>query len=176
MAATELAVRTSAGKLQGKLSHASDGSVARAFLRVPYAAADRYAAPTAPEPWEGVRDATKNGLEPVQRDEQRLPFQVPRGGGVDLETGLPDFMSEEDQHTLNVFTPTGVSSEHGPLPVLFYIFGGGFNNGAASLPMYDGTRLCNRMSGAVVVVVNYRLGPRCVVCLRAACSQLSSLK
>ena len=37
-------------------------------------------------------------------------------------------------------------------------FRAGFNNGAGSLPMYDGTRLCNRQRGAVVVAINYRLG------------------
>ena len=178
-------VSTSSGQLQGKLTHAADGSRARAFLRVPYASAARYAMPSAPESWEGVRDATTNGLEPVQRDEQRLPFQVPRENGLDPQTGLPDYMGEADQHTLNIFTPTAGQPRNdaevlGPLPVLFYIFGGGFNNGAASLPMYDGTRLCNRMGGAVVVVVNYRLGElqttafsRHVRVLRCVCALLS---
>ena len=97
----------------------------------------RFAAPQPADPWEGVRDATSHGKEPVQRDEQRLPFQVPRGDGIDAD-GLPDYMSE-DSLTLNVYTPSQPGPAPGPLPVLFYIYGGGFNNGAGSLPMYDGT-------------------------------------
>ena len=105
-----------------------------------------------------MRDATAYGKEPVQGDEGRLPFQVPRGDELDSETGLPAYMGE-DSLTLNIFTPTcEPAAGNGPLPVLFYIYGRGFNNGAGSLPTYDGTRLANRQGGAVVVAINYRLG------------------
>ena len=163
-----LTVRVTQGELRGKLSSSVKGDEARAFLGIPYAAPPcvpppptlltppssltrtvggggrsigdlRFAAPQPAGPWEGVRDATSHGKEPVQRDEQRLPFQVPRGDGIDAD-GLPDYMSE-DSLTLNVYTPSQPGPAPGPLPVLFYIYGGGFNNGAGSLPMYDGTAL-----------------------------------
>ncbi|NED93025.1 carboxylesterase family protein, partial [Streptomyces sp. SID11233] len=41
-------------------------------------------------------------------------------------------------------------------PVMFWIHGGGFLNGAASMPLYDGTSLAGR--GVTVVSVEYRLG------------------
>jgi para-nitrobenzyl esterase len=161
MAAPQLLVQTSLGGLGGKISTAVTGESARAFLNVPYAApplgALRFKEPQPPLPWAGTRDATAYGKEPVQGDEGRLPFQVPRGEGRDPETDLPSYMGE-DSLTLNIFTPTTEAGrDAGPLPVLFYIYGGGFNNGAGSLPMYDGTRLANRQGGAVVVAINYRL-------------------
>jgi para-nitrobenzyl esterase len=138
------------------------GESARAFLNVPYCAPPlgslRFREPQPPLPWDGTRDATAYGKEPVQGDEGRLPFQVPRGDERDAGTGLPAYMAE-DSLSLNVFTPVGEpAGGSAPLPVLFYIYGGGFNNGAGSLPMYDGTRLANRQGGAVVVTINYRLG------------------
>jgi para-nitrobenzyl esterase len=41
--------------------------------------------------------------------------------------------------------------------VLVWIYGGGFSNGNAALPLYWGDRLARR--GAVVVKLGYRLGP-----------------
>ena len=41
-------------------------------------------------------------------------------------------------------------------PILFYIHGGGYNNGSGSSPLYDGGNLCRR-GDVVVVTVNHRL-------------------
>ncbi len=56
----------------------------------------------------------------------------------------------EDCLTLNVWAPEGTH-----LPVLVWVFGGGFENGAAS--MFDGEALA-RAAGCVVVTINYRVG------------------
>jgi len=45
--------------------------------------------------------------------------------------------------------------EQGGLPVLVYIFGGGFQNGDGSEPRYDGESMAGK--GIVAVTVNYRL-------------------
>ena len=152
-------VRISGGVIAGTVTTAVTGEHAHAYLNIPYAApplgALRFAAPQPASAWAGVRDGSRYGLEPVQQDEERLPFQLPRSGQLDPATGLPDYMGE-DCLALNVFTPTSPAGLMGPLPVMFYIFGGGFNNGANSLPMYDGTRLCNCKQPVVVVTVNYR--------------------
>ncbi len=58
----------------------------------------------------------------------------------------------EDCLSLNLWTPQGGHK----LPVMVWIHGGGFTNGAAALPRYDGTQLAGR--GVVVVSFNYRLG------------------
>ncbi len=61
----------------------------------------------------------------------------------------------EDCLYLNVWTPASSSgSEH--LPVMVWIYGGGFQAGAASEPRQDGENLAHK--GVVVVSMNYRLG------------------
>src|SRR6185436_8444782 len=43
------------------------------------------------------------------------------------------------------------------LPVMFWIYGGGFTEGSTSIAVYDGVELAKK--GVVVVSANYRVGP-----------------
>jgi para-nitrobenzyl esterase len=52
---------------------------------------------------------------------------------------------------------TGAESATERRPVMVYFFGGAFTEGAGSVPLYDGDALARK--GAVVVTMNYRLGP-----------------
>ncbi len=61
---------------------------------------------------------------------------------------------DEDCLYLNVWTP---ANRPGPLPVMIWIHGGGHATGSGSRSLYNGRRLAER--GAVVVTINYRLGP-----------------
>ena len=56
---------------------------------------------------------------------------------------------------LNVFTPASPSTSS-KLPVKVFIYGGSFTSGGNSDPLYNG---CNLATDAVVVTLNYRLGP-----------------
>ncbi len=58
----------------------------------------------------------------------------------------------EDCLYLNVWTPAKSAGEK--LPVLVYVFGGGFQNGDGSEPRYDGESMARK--GIVAVSVNYR--------------------
>ncbi|KAF9146385.1 hypothetical protein BGX30_000731 [Mortierella sp. GBA39] len=58
---------------------------------------------------------------------------------------------------LNVFTPKLNAGKSGLLPVMFYIHGGSFINGAGSDPSFDGANMASR-GQVVVVTINYRLG------------------
>ena len=60
----------------------------------------------------------------------------------------------EDCLFLNVWAPAAPSPNR--LPVLVYIYGGGFNEGSIAVPIYDGASLASRH--AVIVTVNYRVG------------------
>src|SRR5581483_160977 len=60
----------------------------------------------------------------------------------------------EDCLYLNVWTPA--NSAEAKLPVMAWIYGGGFAAGAASEPRQDGSKLAEK--GVVVVSMNYRLG------------------
>lgn len=84
--------------------------------------------------WRGVRDATQHGTS------------APQNGS--------DGPGSEDCLFLNVCTP-GLR-DGGKRPILFYIHGGGYNNGSGSNPLYDGVRLCRR-GDVVVVTLNHRL-------------------
>ncbi len=61
----------------------------------------------------------------------------------------------EDCLYLNVWTGAAAAAER--RPVMVYFFGGAFTEGAGSIPLYDGDALAKK--GAVVVTMNYRLGP-----------------
>src|SRR4051794_28547119 len=58
----------------------------------------------------------------------------------------------EDCLYLNVWTPA--KSDREKLPVLVYVFGGGFQNGDGSEPRYDGESMARH--GIVTVSINYR--------------------
>ncbi|RJP33077.1 MAG: carboxylesterase family protein [Actinobacteria bacterium] len=119
----------------------------RTYLGIPYAAPPmgerRWRPPQPAEPWKGTRECTDFGPACPQ---VRLPQKI---GGVGLER-----MSEDCLY-LNVWSPAGDQSER--LPVMVWLHGGAFQLGAGSLANYDGHRLAGK--GAIVVTVNYRLGP-----------------
>ncbi len=72
--------------------------------------------------------------------------------GVSMPGETPPSTSEDCLY-LNVWAPVGKSHA----PVMVWIHGGGYANGATSMPLYRGDRLARR--GVVVVSIAYRLGP-----------------
>lgn len=68
--------------------------------------------------------------------------------------GAPPKVSEDCLY-LNVWTPARTPNER--LPVMVWIYGGGFVAGMTSIPLYDGTRLAQQ--GVIVVSIAYRVGP-----------------
>lgn len=136
-----LLVATTSGLVRGR---ASDGVLE--YLGIPYAAAPvgdlRFRRPVAPPTWPGVREATEFGpLAP--QSSAALGAYVP---GDPLEQG-------EDCLVLNVFMPEDAS---GPIPVMVFVHGGAFFNGASSSRLYRPHALVRR--GVAVVTFNYRLG------------------
>ncbi|MFE3202599.1 carboxylesterase/lipase family protein [Embleya sp. NPDC059237] len=133
--AASTVVRTDAGAVRGRVD-----STARVFQGIPYAAPPmrdlRWASPQPAEPWPGVRDAGKPGNRCAQ------------GRGV-----IDEPSTAEDCLFLNVTTPHTTGKRK--LPVMVWIHGNGFINGAAAL--YGAQRLA--ADGDVIVVSpNYRLG------------------
>jgi para-nitrobenzyl esterase len=113
------------------------------YRGIPYAAppigALRWMPPKPAKPWTEVRKADTFGNDCMQ-----TPFP----GDAAPTTGAP----AEDCLTVNVWTPA--RSEK--VPVLVWIHGGGFVNGAGSPKVYDGTAFAR--DGVVFVSLNYRLG------------------
>jgi para-nitrobenzyl esterase len=135
-------VSTSYGMLQGT----ADGGVT-VFRGVPYAKPPlgplRFRPPEKPEPWSGVRDATRFG--PVA-PQAKSPIGDLLGVTVDG--------ADEDCLTLNVWTP---AADGGRRPVMLWLHGGAFVIGAGSQALYNGATLARR-GDVVVVTINYRLG------------------
>ncbi|HEX7080698.1 MAG TPA: carboxylesterase family protein [Gammaproteobacteria bacterium] len=147
-AAIEDPVRLDAGLVSGGETTPSG---VRVFRGLPFAAPpvgeNRWRAPQPVEPWEGVRDASKFGNVCVQHETE------PRYVNIANMEGSPPM--SEDCLYLNVWTPA--ESPDDRLPVMVFFYGGAFTDGGGAAPLYDGTALAER--GAVVVTMNYRLGP-----------------
>ncbi|MEM5516275.1 carboxylesterase family protein [Henriciella sp. AS95] len=129
---------------QGDVKGLSEDGI-NVFRGIPYAAppvADlRWAPPTAPASWEGIRDASAFGPSCVQ------PPVPPTSVYND-----PPESASEDCLSLNVWSPADAEDA----PVIVWIHGGSLRIGGAAQPVYDGTAYAER--GVVFVSINYRLG------------------
>jgi para-nitrobenzyl esterase len=76
--------------------------------------------------------------------------------GVSMPGETPPAVSEDCLY-LNLWSPAKAKTAHHHLPVIVWIYGGGYINGSASMPLYWGDRLAQK--GAIVVTIAYRLGP-----------------
>ncbi len=121
------------------------------YKGIPFAAPPlgelRWKAPQAPEPWEGVLDCDAFGPSPMQG--KPAPFMF-----WSEEFLIPADPISEDCLYLNVWT--GAKSSDEQLPVMVYIYGGGFRSGGSGCAIYDGTSMASK--GVVFVSINYRVG------------------
>ncbi|GAA0529532.1 carboxylesterase family protein [Rhizomicrobium palustre] len=127
------------GQLEGTIE---DGL--SVYRGIPFAAPPvgdlRWRAPAPATKWSGVRKADQFGPQCVQ-------------GGF----GPPDPKAgpmSEDCLYLNVWSPAKTAKDK--VPVLVWIYGGGFNGGATSIPGYSGEVLAKK--GVVLVSIAYRVG------------------
>ena len=133
-------VKTQLGIVEGK----GDGAVTE-FLGIPYAQPPlgdlRWKPPVPAAKWNGVRKALDFGPHCLE-------------GRVYGDMNFRDSGGSEDCLTLNVWAPAKPASTK--LPVMVWIYGGGFVAGATSEPRQDGTHLAQH--DVIVVSMNYRLG------------------
>ena len=109
----------------------------------------RWKAPQPVAPWTGVRKADHWGDACMQ------PSAKTRSLGVNLAIDLPDSPKmSEDCLYLNVTTPA--KSPGAKLPVMVWVYGGAYAEGAGNMPISDGNHLAKK--GAIVVTFNYRVG------------------
>jgi para-nitrobenzyl esterase len=137
---SSLEVTTKLGKVAGK----QEGDV-RAFLGIPYAAPPvgplRWREPMPAAKWSGIRQATAFGPHCMQ-----APFFA--------DMIFRDPGPSEDCLTLNIWTPA--KDKAAKLPVMVWIYGGGYQGGSTSEARQDGKVLAE--NGVIVVTMNYRLG------------------
>ncbi len=135
-----------AGNIRGVLQ--PNGT--HAWLGIPFAKPPvnelRWQAPQPVAPWQDVLEANQ-------------PLHICPQFVSPLTEGVPDpdgdgIVGEEDCLYVSVYSPANASADR-PLPVMFWIFGGGNNSGYAA--DYNGSTLA-KTHDVVVVTVNYRLG------------------
>ena len=133
-------VHIDGGPVRGQASAA-----VAAFKGIPFAKPPvgelRWRPPQAPAAWHDVREAKAFGPDCLQ---------VPLPGDSAPLSVTP----AEDCLYLNVWTPARFKGRR--LPVMVWIYGGGFVNGGSSPAEYDGTAFAR--DHVVLVSFNYRLG------------------
>ncbi len=129
---------------QGAVEGVTDYGV-DSFKGIPFAAPPvgplRWRAPQPAASWSGVRLGDHFAPDCMQQ-------------GVAFDDAPLTVKSAEDCLYLNVWRPAG--SEGKKLPVMVWIYGGGFVSGGTSPAIYDGASFAK--DGVVFVSLNYRLG------------------
>lgn len=127
-------VKVKEGLIQGNVENGL-----AVFKGIPFAAPPvgelRWKAPQPAQSWSGVKEVTKFATAPFQG-------------------GNPPSGKSEDCLYLNVWSPAKTANEK--LPVLVWIYGGGFAFGSTSEPVYNGEKLAKK--GVVLVSIAYRVG------------------
>lgn len=140
---TGLTVRTEAGALEGALL---DSGI-RIFKGIPFAAPPtgdrRWRPPEPPERWSGVRQATEWGADCPQP-------APPPGGPSNSRIGK----QSEDCLNLNIWAPSAGPGEN--LPVMVWLYGGGYMVGSATDGLFDGEKFAQQ--GVILITANYRVG------------------
>ncbi len=150
---------TTCGRIRGICN-----SKCNKFLGLRYAKANRFEYSKLEEPFTETYDATKMGDScPQSRtwvefehldNPERLFYHKEYRKGI-------KFNYSEDCLNLNIFTPNFLTTKSlgeslGPLPVIVFIHGGGFNSGSNSEMPFDGTYFAQH--GIITVFINYRVG------------------
>ncbi len=133
-------IKLNNGQIQGSIN---DGVLS--FKGVPFAQPPigelRWRAPQAVKPWSGVRKSTDYGPDCMQE-----PFP---SDAAPLGT-----KPAEDCLVANIWRPAQATAKK--LPIMVWIYGGGFVNGGSSPSVYAGDQFAKQ--GVVFVSFNYRVG------------------
>ncbi|MFM0616287.1 carboxylesterase family protein [Paraburkholderia nemoris] len=135
---------TGGGAVQGAMTN---GVIA--YKGVPFAAPPvgslRWQPPQPIAAWSGVRQTTSFGHDCMQANDPAV-------------TPLATTPSEDCLY-LNIWRPansTAAATQNPKLPVMVWIYGGGYVVGGTSMPQYDGTQFAKQ--GVILVTFNYRVG------------------
>ncbi|MEO8097919.1 MAG: carboxylesterase family protein [Acidobacteriota bacterium] len=163
------AVKTETGQVEGT---AQNGMTV--YLGVPFAAPPvgdlRWRAPQPAAEWTGVKTAnafapactgggSPSGIRTQAAAKGKAPAPAPLPAQAKAKAkqggGFPGGGGSEDCLYLNVWTPAKAANER--LPVMVWVYGGGFVGGSTAGALTTGERLASK--GVVVVSVAYRVGP-----------------
>lgn len=132
-------IEIQSGTIRGVVETLPNKKAVSKYLGIPYAKAERFERPVAPDSWTGVKDMTSFGKVCYQ-------LLTPPPFGTTFED------MSEDCLNLNVYVPRTRSGK--TLPVMVWIHGGGFVSNSNRIA--DGRYLAT-LGEVIVVVINYRL-------------------
>jgi len=148
-------VQTQYGKVQGRLCSKLNEKQVYSYSKIPFAKPPvkdlRFQPPQDPEPWEGVLKVGVNNVAPPQ--DQDIINQLKDFFLINNEFDI-DYMNSGTEDCLYLEVYTNCPNSDKKLPVLFWIYGGGFQMGSSN--WYNGKVLAS-LHDVVVVVPNYRL-------------------
>ncbi|XP_046683758.1 acetylcholinesterase-like [Homalodisca vitripennis] len=157
-----LIVETTSGLVRGT-SKTVLGREVHLFTGIPFAKPPvgplRFRRPVPVDPWHGVYDATTLSNSCYQERYEYFP------GFEGEEMWNPNTNISEDCLYLNIWVPQRLRIRHrseGPafkqkVPVLIWIYGGGYMSGTATLDIYDAD-LVAATSDVIVASMQYRVG------------------
>lgn len=140
--AIEVLAQTTLGIVRGQYNTSIYDDTYYSFERIPFAqpplGALRFKAPVAATPWKGVLDCTQKAEKPMQKN--------PRTNEIE---------GNEDCLYLNIYAKKLKSDK--PLPVMIFLFGGGFEKGDPTRDLHGPDYFM--MKDVILVTIAYRLGP-----------------
>ncbi|KAF9302807.1 hypothetical protein BGZ74_004827 [Mortierella antarctica] len=150
------------GILQGTIDQQRNIAI---FRNVPYAKVpERWRPAVKPDPWAGVRDATKQGpICPQNPSNYPLvklsPEEVYSIPGKPHPFGLDH--DETNSLNMNIFVPLEALKKRASVPVMVWVHGGALRDGSNGLPLYDASNLVQRSAQlgrpTIVLSINYRV-------------------
>lgn len=158
-----LVVETTSGLVRG-YSKTVLGREVHAFTGVPFAKPPieqlRFRRPVPIDPWHGILDATKLPNSCYQERYEYFP------GFEGEEMWNPNTNISEDCLYLNIWVPQHLRIRHHvdkpqrerpKVPVLIWIYGGGYMSGTSTLNIYDGD-IVAATNDVIVASMQYRVG------------------
>ncbi|KXJ82606.1 hypothetical protein RP20_CCG012768 [Aedes albopictus] len=150
MSSQNLIIDTKYGPVRGTSKKSLLGQEYLSFQGIPYAKAPvgelRFKPPVAPEKW----------IEPLDCTQQSLPC-------YHFDRRVNKIVGSEDSLRINVFTKTVNPPK--PLPVMVYIYGGGFTEGTSGTELYGPDFLMQK--DVILVSFNYRTGALGFLCCQS---------
>ncbi|XP_055537411.1 esterase B1-like [Wyeomyia smithii] len=150
MSLNDLIINTKYGPVKGAKKQSLLGQEYVRFQGIPYAKAPvgelRFKAPTIPDEWTEILDCSEQ-CQPCFHFDRRIQKIV----------------GSEDSLKINVFTKVIDTSK--PLPVMVYIYGGGFTEGTSGTELYGPDFLLQK--DIILVTFNYRVGALGFLCCQS---------